>query len=149
MKTKAIVCAIIFAFGLSSFATIFTGTKDTLTFNNNPSGADVYIDGVKICTTPCTTPVKRSLSEKDVEFRLDGYKTQVVTLDREFNLISVLNLGSMVGWIVDAATGSIFKYDRKNYDVDMKMDKVLSQYNVQKIEVDATNQVLTLQVAAK
>ncbi|MBR8704180.1 MULTISPECIES: PEGA domain-containing protein [Porphyromonas] len=149
MKTKAIVCALIMAFGLSSCATIFTGTKDTLTFNTNPSGVDVYIDGIKICTTPCTTPVKRSLSEQDVEFRLDGYKTQIITLDREFNVVSILNIGGLLGWVVDAATGAIFKYDRKVYDVDMELDKVLSQYNVQKIELDTENKVATLQVAMK
>lgn len=124
-------------------------TKDTITFNSNPSGADVYIDGIKICTTPCSTPVKRSLNDKDVEFRLDGYKTQVITLDKEFNVISILNLAGMLGWAVDAVTGSIFKYDKKIYDVDMQMNKALSYNNVQKVEVDTTNKVLTIMVAQK
>jgi hypothetical protein len=104
---------------LTSCATIFTGTEDTIRFNSKPEGAGVYKDGLELCETPCKKSVDRSLSDVDVEFKLEGYENRVITLDREFNTISILNLGSILGWGVDAATGSIFKYDRKAYDIEM------------------------------
>lgn len=144
MKVKLISIFTILALTLSSCATLFTGTKDRISFATNPSGAGVYIDGLKVCETPCTEYVKRSLTEKEVEFKLDGYKTQVVVLDREFNAVSILNLAGMVGWAVDAATGAIFKYDRKHYDIDMELDRALSMKNVHMVEINTDNKTVVL-----
>ena len=80
---------------MTSCATLFTGTKDRITFNSSPSGAMIYIDGVEQCKTPCSMNVKRSLNNTDVEFKLDGYDTRVITLSKEFNVISVINLGNL------------------------------------------------------
>lgn len=120
----------------TSCATIFTGTKDTLTFNSNPEGAKVYIDGIEVCKTPCTTKVKRSLSDKLAELKLDGYKTRVITLDRKFNAVSVINLGSLVGWGIDAATGSLMKYDKKGYDIELEKERKVSFKNPKKININ-------------
>lgn len=121
---------------ICSCATIFTGTKDTIRFSSNPEGATVFIDGVEVCKTPCSVPVKRSLSDKDVEFKLDGYKTRMFTLDKEFNVVSVINLGFLVGWAIDAATGSIMKYDRKSYEIDMEKGNARALMNPNRIEID-------------
>lgn len=111
-----IICTIL----MSNCATIFTGTKDTISFNSNPEGAVVFKDGLEICKTPCRIPVRRSLNDVDIEFKLDGYETRIFTLDKEFNLVSVVNLGNLFGWAVDAVSGSIMKYDRKAYELDLK-----------------------------
>jgi hypothetical protein len=108
---------------LSGCATLLTGTKDTISFNSTPDGAIVYKDGLELCLTPCRVPVKRSLTREDIEFRLDGYETRLFTLDKEFNIVSIVNLGSVFGWAIDAATGSIMKYDRKSYDLIMKPER--------------------------
>lgn len=134
---------------LNSCATLFTGTKDKITFNSNPAGVAVFIDGIKLCETPCTTSVKRSINNKDVEFRLDGWKTQIVTLDKEFNVISLLNLTGMVGWIVDAATGSIFKYDRKLYEIDMEVEKQLSMGNIRQIDINTVDKTVEVELVKK
>ena len=149
MKVKLSVIALLIVFGLSSCATIFTGTKDKITFNTNPSGAGVFIDGIRICTTPCSTDVKRSLNDTEVEFKLDGYETQVVTLDREFNVISILNFTGLVGWAVDAVTGSIFKYDRKSYDVELPVLEALNSDSIHMVEVDTANKIVAFHVIQK
>jgi hypothetical protein len=146
-KGIAIILAMALVPALSGCATVLTGSKDTIAFNTNPAGADLYIDGIKICTTPCETSVKRSINDKDVEFRLDGYRTKVVTLDKEFNTMAILNILEPLGFIVDAATGSIYKYDRKSYNIEM--EQVLAQYDVEKIELNTVDKVATIQVAKK
>lgn len=143
-KVFLVLTATVFLF--SSCATIFTGTKDTIRFNSKPEGATVYIDGIEVCKTPCEARVKRSLSDKDVEIKLDGYKTRIITLDRSFNVVSILNLAGFVGWAVDAATGSIMKYDRKSYDIELEAKRDLSNLQPDMIDIDTKNHTLDLYV---
>lgn len=107
------------ALSLTSCATIFTGTSDPITFNSNPEGAKVFEAGIEKCTTPCTYKVSRSLSQKTVEVRKDGYENKVVGLDSKFNGVSILNLFGILGWGIDAATGSLKKYDTKVYEIKL------------------------------
>ncbi|VDH03699.1 hypothetical protein [Bergeyella zoohelcum] len=108
---------------LTSCATIFTGTSDTITFNSTPEGAKVFDKGIEKCTTPCSFKVTRSLSEKTVELRKEGYDSKVLELDQKFNAVSILNLGGIIGWGIDAATGSLKKYDTKVYNVELEKKK--------------------------
>lgn len=108
---------------LTSCATIFTGTSDAITFNSSPEGAKVYEAGIEKCTTPCTYKVSRSLSEKHVELRKEGYENKIIGLDSKFNSVSILNLAGLLGWGIDAATGSIKKYDTKVYEVKLDPKK--------------------------
>jgi hypothetical protein len=119
MKKISFLIIILLLFS-SGCATLLTGTKDTISFNSTPQGAAVYKDGIELCTTPCRMPVKRSINSSEIEFKLDGYESRYFTLDKEMNFVSVLNLGNLFGWAVDAATGSIVKYSRKSYDLTMK-----------------------------
>ena len=129
----------------SSCATIFTGTKDRIYFDSEPQGARVIIDRIEVCKTPCSENVKRELSSKTVEIKLDGYTTRFIKLDQSFNAVSVLNLlNGLVGWVVDAATGSLMKYDRKSYNIEL--EQRLSQVNVETIEVDTEGKILTFYV---
>jgi hypothetical protein len=113
----------------SGCATILTGTRDTISFNSTPEGAVVYKDGLELCKTPCRVPMKRSINSTDVELKLDGYETRYLTLDKEFNAVSIINLGSPFGWAIDAASGSLMKYDRKSYDLLLKT-KTTSQTEI-------------------
>ncbi len=148
MKGKLFILAIVSVFLMTSCATIFTGTKDTLRFDSNPQGAKVYIDGLEICKTPCTTVVKRSLSDKFAEIRLEGYETRVITLDRTFNVVSVINLGSLLGWGIDTATGALMKYDRKGYYVKLEKDNRTSLLqNPSRIEINTDTKIVNVYVA--
>lgn len=133
---------------LSSCATIFTGTHDTLVFESKPSGAKVLFDGYEICKTPCTTSLKRSLNEKSVEFKLEGYQTRRILLDREFNAVSIINLGSILGWAIDAATGSMMKYGNKVYEIELEPQNpnALLLQNPYKIEIDTKNKLVDVYV---
>ncbi|MDR2962851.1 MAG: PEGA domain-containing protein [Bacteroidales bacterium] len=142
---SAVLLAVIVSF--SSCATIFTGTKDKISFDSNPQGAKVIIDGYTVCTTPCSTRIGRSLDGQDVQIKLDGYVTQVITLDQKFNAVSILNLGNLLGWGIDALSGSLKKYGRKSYIIDL--EKRLSQLDVQTIEVDTEQKVVTMYVMEK
>lgn len=131
----------------SGCATILTGTKDTISFDSSPSGAVVYKDGLELCRTPCSIPVKRSINKTNIEFRLDGYETRLFALDTKLNVVSVINLGSVFGWAIDAASGSIVKYDRKHYDLDMKLNTLSVSENPREIRIDTRNKVVDVYVS--
>ncbi|MCP4551850.1 MAG: PEGA domain-containing protein [Bacteroidetes bacterium] len=150
MKSKLFTLVIASTFLMASCATIFTGTKDAIRFDSNPQGASVYIDGLEVCKTPCTTQVKRSLSDKLAEIKLDGYETRVITLDRKFNAVSIINLGSLIGWGIDAATGSLMKYDRKGYEIELeKNNKTSLLTNPSKIEINTDTKIVDVYVTQK
>lgn len=141
---------LVFVLLTSSCATIFTGTTDTIRFNSNPQGATIYIDGLELCKTPCDYKVKRSLGSKDFEVKLDGYEARIITLDREFNPIAILNLGGMVGWAVDAATGAMMQYGRKSYDITLeKKIRSVAKNNPKEIHIDTVNKVIAFHVVKK
>ena len=133
-------------FLMTGCATIFTGTKDRIAFTSTPSGATIYKDGVEICTTPCNYKVKRSLNDTEVEFKLDGYETRLITLDKEFNLVSIINLGNLFGWGIDALSGAVMKYDRKAYDIKLTQEKSTSLVQPSRIDIDTKGNTVTLTV---
>ncbi|RME97354.1 MAG: PEGA domain-containing protein [Bacteroidetes bacterium] len=111
-------------------------------FESEPQGAKVLIDGIEVCKTPCTTPVTRSLTDQLVEFKLDGYETRIITLSREFNVVSVLNLGNLLGWGIDAATGALMVYDRKSYEIELEKDDAVSIHHPHQIEIDTQQRIV-------
>lgn len=131
---------------LSSCATLFTGTRDKISFNTDPPGAIVYINGIEQGVTPCKVDVKRSINDTEVVFRLDGYQTRFITLSKEFNLVSILNLENLFGWGIDVLTGAIVKYDQKRYNLTLQEEGVYSSLNPTKVEIDTRNQTVDVYV---
>ncbi|GAB3755896.1 PEGA domain-containing protein [Spirosoma pomorum] len=118
-----VLVAIVSTMILQSCATLFTGTKDTIHFDSQPSGAKVRIDGLDVGRTPVDVSVKRSLNDKTATMLLDGHESRTFEISKEFNTISILNLFGMIGWVVDAATGSLMKYDQKAYSIELETSK--------------------------
>lgn len=148
--TTATAFLLLFLLLTSSCATIFTGTTDTIRFNSEPQGATIYIDGLEICKTPCEYKVKRSLNDKNFEIKLDGYEARVITLDKEFNPIAILNLGGLIGWLIDAASGSIMRYTRKGYDITLeKKIRNVAKSNPKEIHIDTVNKTIAFHVLDK
>lgn len=132
----------------SSCGTLFTGTKDRITFNSTPPGARVSINGIEQGVTPLTMKVKRSLNDTDAEFKLDGYETKLITLSKGFNVVSVINLGNLLGWGIDALSGSVMKYDQKSYDITLD-NKKIATINPNRINIDTENNIVELFVSEK
>jgi uncharacterized protein YceK len=146
---KSIIAISIISLLMTGCATIFTGTKDRITFNSTPAGATIYKDGVEQCKTPCTLKVKRSLNDTDIEYKLDGYETRLITLDKELNVVSIINLGNLFGWCIDALSGAVMKYDKKVYDITLSKNNKTSMINPSKINFDTKKNVVELYVQAK
>ena len=102
---------------LSSCATILTGSKKSVLFESNPNGAKVFINGFERGETPVQLYVE---ADDRVDFRLDNYKERVVVMDSDFNLVAIINGFSIIGWGIDALTGSLKRVNTKYVKVDLK-----------------------------
>ena len=131
---KVILMMIVFtAFVFTSCATILSGTSDEITFNSDPGGADIMLDGLKLGKTPATVSIKRpGLGNKEVTLKLDGYEDRTFMLQKEFNVMAICNLGGIPGWVIDILTGAVMKYSKKNYDLDLDP----KAFNLNELEKD-------------
>lgn len=123
MKNKlSIVLLLGITLSTTSCASIFTGTKDKISFTSTPEGAKVFHKGTEKCTTPCTVEIPRSLSKQVVTFEKEGFASKEVKLTKTFNPVTLLNilLGGAIGVGIDAATGSLTKYSPKAYTVELE-----------------------------
>jgi hypothetical protein len=77
---------------------------------------------------------------------LDGYETRIITLDKELNVVSILNLGNLFGWGIDALSGAVMKYDRRSYDIKLSPEKSASLLKPNRIDIDTKSNKVTLTV---
>jgi hypothetical protein len=126
---------------LCGCATLFTGTRDNVSFSSDPSGASIIIEGIEYGKTPATISVKRpGIGDKQVTLKLEGYEPQTFILQKEFNAVAILNLGDAVGWLIDLATGSLEKYSQLDYN--FKLKKAGSSVNIADLKRDKTGNYL-------
>jgi hypothetical protein len=120
MKKILLLSAVGISLALGS-ATLISGTTQSVSFNSEPEGATVLIDGVKKCQTPCTLSLKRGSSES-VTFKKDGYKTQILPLESSYNGVALLS----VFWdfsTTDVISGAASEYSPNQYFVELKEEK--------------------------
>jgi hypothetical protein len=108
-----------------SCATIIRGTSQTITINSNVSGASVELDGAPVGVTPFTGKIKKG-KDKTFTIRKQGYGTQSITLEREFDMVAA-GLGNFVscgifGTTTDWANGAMWLYNPTTYFVQLQED---------------------------
>ncbi|MFT5213135.1 MAG: hypothetical protein ACI9WV_000851 [Patiriisocius sp.] len=129
----------------TSCASILTGSKRKVLFETNPSGAKVFVNGFEKGKTPVKLKVK---ADDRIDFRLEGYRERVVVMDSKFNLVSILNGISIIGWGVDALTGSLKRVDTKYVKVTLEPSKksafikFMKEGKIKEINIDEKNKVI-------
>jgi hypothetical protein len=110
----------------SSCATIFSQNYDQIAFDSSPQGADVYLNGNLICKTPCESNVRRRVEGVPlVQFKLAGYKTTAIDLEKGittaslFNFFFIFTSFGATSWGIDALTGKMFEYQEKSYFIEL------------------------------
>ena len=108
---------------LSSCATVFTGTKQTVNIKTDPPAADIEVDGIKVGVTPMDVTLKKGFTGQTVNLKLNGYEAKTFQPTTTFNAVSVVNFLFVPGFIIDAATGAMMKYDPKVYEFKLEQKK--------------------------
>lgn len=146
MKRKISIMAMTLTIMLTtSCASILTGSKRTVLFETEPSGAKVFVNGFKKGKTPVQLKVR---ADDRIDFRLDDYKERVVVMDSKFNLVAILNGFGILGWGIDALTGSLKRVDTKYIKVTLeKSDKTafinyMENGKISKVNIDEENKII-------
>ncbi|AEM71600.1 PEGA domain protein [Allomuricauda ruestringensis DSM 13258] len=104
---------IVASLSFSSCATLFGKKSHALAVGSDPAGAEVYVNGFKMGTTPVELNLKADKSYT-IEYRKEGYQnvTRIVNTRVGAGWIVLDVLGGLIPIVVDAATGNWNKLDQ-------------------------------------
>lgn len=109
----------------SSCCTVFTGSKQTVTFKA-PDGTKIYdaktnikIAEVKQDNT-VTTQIKKERESKQLIARKEGFQPTPFLLETRFNANTLWNVLFWPGFLVDLGTGQMFKWDNSIIDIELE-----------------------------
>ncbi len=129
-------------FLLTSCATIISGSKQKVSFTSTPAEASVFINEVEIGKTPIEKKLERK-KEYDVKIVLDGYKPFETKITKKFNAWYLGNIliGGVIGFIVDPATGAMFRLTPTQINAEMAEGTAFKQkgdnvYIAVKLDID-------------
>lgn len=112
------------SFLLTSCATIFKGSTDAVTFTSEPTGANVYVNGMNMGKAPISLELK-SNKTYNIEFRLEGHETKNVILNNSIGggYIVLDVLFGLFPVIIDAATGNWYSLDQEHVNAILEKQK--------------------------
>ena len=146
LKMKKITLMLVALIVFSSCASIFTGASRNVLFETDPSGAKVFVNGFEKGVTPTQIKVK---ADDRIDFKIENYKERVVIMDSKFNLVSIINGFSIIGWGVDALTGSLKRVDTNYVKVTMEaqanttaVNEYLKKGEISKVNIDTENKTI-------
>ena len=102
----------------SGCTTVLKGTSQTINFESSPSGATIFLDGERVGTTPLNLSLKKS-KYKSLRVELEGYNSVSRQLDREYDLVTLLNIFWDLS-TTDMLTGAAFEYSQNSYFVELQ-----------------------------
>jgi hypothetical protein len=113
-----LIVVLIVALVSGGCATIFHGSDQPVTFESVPAGANVRI-GPYQGITPYTITMPKG-KDYPIEYSMAGYQTATTGLQKSFDGIGALNILFFPGFIIDLATGAMFKYEPDHYNETLK-----------------------------
>ena len=108
------------SFVLTSCATVFKGSTDTVTINSRPPGAVVKINGSQRGTTPLTLELE-SNRPHNVLLTKDGFEEENASITHSvaagYVILDIIFILGFVPLIVDAATGNWNTLDQRELNI--------------------------------
>lgn len=124
MKTKVLLM-VLSLFLMTSCGTLFTPTKQKITFIGMPE-TRIYYYGKKLGVIAddgeTVIKVKKKLLDKTLIAKKEGYKNTYIELDAVLNPVSIINLTNILAWAIDVGTGKCCKWD--NDIIEIEMEKI-------------------------
>lgn len=119
-KNLSIIISIFFLISHSGCATIVSGESSDLKINSNPSGADVYINDIKMGSTPMIADLERK-QRHIIKLIKEGYAEETRMTRKGFNWWFLGNIifGGIIGIIIDFATGAVYSLQPENVNVSL------------------------------
>lgn len=122
---KALFSAIIMITTLSSCSTLFTSSKQNITFVGD-AGTKIYDNGMKIATIgengEASVRMRKKISSKELIAKKEGFKSTPLLLQATFNPISCINLLNVLAWGIDLATQKVCKWENTHIEVELEKE---------------------------
>jgi len=125
MNRKMLIIAISVLPLLSGCSTLFGNNNRLVQVTSQPSGAQVYLNGQPMGTTPATVQVP-SPNNNYVRVEKTGYQSNIQMVDSSFQPVGVLNILFWPGFIVDAVTGDMMKVSNPDMHFNLQPVSVSS-----------------------
>ena len=105
---------------MTGCASIISGRYQQVTFQSNPDGALITVNGRELGKTPMTTPLKRRAAQP-LTFSKEGYKDVSMEMDSGLNpwFWGNIVIGGVWGSTTDGLTGAAHKYAPSQYMVTL------------------------------
>ena len=120
---KKVLLMLMCALYLSSCGTLFTPSKQAITFIGLPE-TRIYDESKKLGEIEkdgtTTIKIKKRLSNKTLIAKKDGYKNTPIILQAVFNPVSVINLTNLLAWAIDLGTGKCCMWDDEIIEFEMQ-----------------------------
>jgi hypothetical protein len=118
-------------------ATIIHGSSQKVDIASSPDDADVWVDGVRLGTTPTRLNLKRGHSH-NIKIQKEGFKETTIYIDNQVSawIIGNVIFGGIIGCGLDFISGGA--YDLKPERVDVNLPK-MAQLSGQTLEIHAGN----------
>jgi hypothetical protein len=103
---------------LTGCSTVFHGSQQPVSFNSEPEGAQVLVDGNLMGRTPMTVNLKKN-QHKFVVIKKEGYQAQTMPLTTSFDGLTFLN----ILWdssTTDLITGNAWEYSPGRYSTKLQ-----------------------------
>jgi hypothetical protein len=102
---------------MTGCATTINGSKQTVSFMSDPSGATVTVGGEFTSRTPVALPLGRG-KDYEIMFQKEGYESQSLVLKSSFSHWGQATLGNIWNWIipgliVDTVSGGAYEFDQQ------------------------------------
>ncbi|MFQ5728843.1 MAG: PEGA domain-containing protein [Waddliaceae bacterium] len=119
VKNMLPLIAATFFFGC---ATIMGGTSQDVTFNSNPEGAKVTLDGKVLGKTPLTISLSSKKKGQSLDFEKEGHKKLSMKMGTKTNGMFWGNIifGGLIGSTTDGLSGAIYQYSPDQYMVTLE-----------------------------
>ena len=117
------VLVLIASAALSNCATVFNDQEPLVDIGSQPAGAEVYVDGEYVGTTP--VQVELSVHEEHtIVFRKEGFDDRTFRLSNEVGALWIVLdvVTGLIPLIVDAATGNWLELSDEAVDVVLTKD---------------------------
>jgi hypothetical protein len=125
MRRKQFLFFLVIALLVQGCALIINGKRQSVNFASTPSGAVLTVDGTDRGKTPALLDLNRDQSHT-VKIQLEGYQPFEMKMERKVSgwVWGNILLGGIIGLIVDASTGAMYKLTPEQVNGSLVLNKV-------------------------
>ena len=132
-------CGVMAGFVLSGCATIIHGTRQNVGISSSPTGAEVWVDNVKMGETPVIAKLRRK-DTHTVKLVLPGYQPYETTVTRSVSgwVWGNVAIGGLIGLGVDAISGGMYKLNPEQVTGSFAVERAAGLSKTDEIYIDVS-----------